>query len=163
MKQLTLLRRVKRDDSRGFVGHFRLPESFDTNKFAAAWVEKSRIAEMTQEQPVVGTPYMAPGWTLYRNSENEKYSIQSGGTEYFLMLRPKAVQDQVNEAYGQLSRQRLNQEVVGEQTSAGSDGMLTNKDMDKVIGQDDEIRPIQDTRVNPVLSEPSIKTKKRKI
>lgn len=125
-------------------GDFALPIEFDSKKFASSFVPKGNAVTAAQgRQVLVGTNYTAEGWSVWKYPDTtptgdldeknkpvmmkhpkagEKHEVTSrikdGGT-FTLMFRDKGVQQEVNEAYGQLSRQRMAQEVTG-QTVAGA-------------------------------------------
>lgn len=127
-------------------GKFALPAEFDTTKHASSLVlEGNEVLAMQVDQPVVGTPYVAEGWQVWKYPEGHpqvgqphKVTGVKAGENYVLMFRPLEVQEQVNQAYGELSIQQMTAEVKGETLSVpGTEqdpGMLTEERLAREIG-----------------------------
>lgn len=137
-------------------GKLALPYEFDTNELAGQWSKKGADVDAARgPQPVVGTEYSARGWDIWKypnevpdglddNDKPEKKKHDKAGQAhevtlsdgtYVLLCRPKVVQDQVNEAYAEHSRQLMNLELSGT-TIAGSahddSGMLGEQQLNAV-------------------------------
>lgn len=164
-------------------GKLALPREFDTKQFAAAWYMKGNEVESKRgKQPLLGTKYSAPGWEVWNFPEerptgkmDEKsgkpvmekhpnagktHEVTLAGKEagtYVLMYRSADIQEQVNQVYGQLSRERLVGEVRGQTlTLAGSpetSGMLTDDQLSQLIGAEaqNEGRDGQQTVIHSAL------------
>lgn len=127
-------------------GKFALPAEFDSTNLASSLVlEGNEVLAMQVDQPVVGTPYTSEGWTVWNYPEGHPQAGQphkvtgvKAGENYVLLCRPKEVQEQVNQAYGELSIKQMTAEVKGETLSvpeAGQDpGMLTEERLSREIG-----------------------------
>lgn len=153
-KHLQPLQSLKGETNLG--GDFALPVEFNSKKYASSFVPKGNAVTAAQgRQALVGTNYTAEGWSIWKYPDEiptgdldekgkpemmkhpkagEKHEVTSrikdGGT-FTLMFRDKGVQEEVNRAYGELSRDRMAQEAVG-QTVAGANvtddpGMLGGK------------------------------------
>src|SRR6187455_1502073 len=96
--------------SQNAAGMFTLPPNFDQKLHAAKWVEEAAVPWAKQREPIVGTNLSADGWEVWKASSEEgakaKPTIVSDGKgrKYTLMFRSKAVQDQVNALYGNVSK-----------------------------------------------------------
>lgn len=141
-KRLQSLQTVPGDSNLG--GDFALPREFDAKRFASSFVPKGNAVTHAQgRQILVGTNYTAEGWHIWKYpttiptgtldekgkpvmekhpKADEKHEVTSrikdGGT-FVLMYRDKEIQNEVNQAYGNLSRERMQAEVTG-QTVAGA-------------------------------------------
>lgn len=141
-KYLQSLQNVPGETNLG--GDFALPREFDQKRFASAFIPKGNAVTHAQgRQVLTGTNFTAQGWSIWKYPEqiptgelNEKGKpvmekhpkaderhevtsrIKDGGT-FVLMYRDKEVQREVNQAYANLSRERMNQEATG-QTVAGA-------------------------------------------
>ena len=124
------------------AGIFNLPIGFDDKKWAAQWVEDSNVEFQQQRQPLIGTRYTADGWEIYRpdGEDSEPVRVKTGGKNgktYVLMVRPKALQKQVNAIYGNVSKDRISRETKGETVAGGplqDPGMLTEQRLQEVQG-----------------------------
>lgn len=98
------------------AGIFNLPPSFDTKQWAAEWVESSQVAMKEQRQVLQQVGATADGWTIWRNEANSEPTVVSGSgnKKFFLMCRPRAIQDEVNALYGDVTKKLLNKTVQGQ-------------------------------------------------
>lgn len=98
------------------AGMFNLPPEFDTKLLAAEWVEERNVNYKTQRQTLLGTNKTADGWALWREGPKEKpITVTTGkNVKYFLMCRPREVQDQVNAIFGNVSKININKELEGQ-------------------------------------------------
>lgn len=135
-------------------GRFSLPAEFDIKKFASAFYEEgNEQVSMEAEQRVLGTPYMAAGWQIWKypafiNGTKTKHpkagkphrvsSNVHDKPDYVLMFRCAEVQKAVSKEYGELSRRNMVQEISGNHVSAGGDdpGMLSEKRLQAKIGEE---------------------------
>lgn len=121
------------------AGIFTLPQTFDEKQNAAKWVkEGASVDRARQREYLVGTNYTADGWEPFRQ-DGEIVKVSTASGKYVLMFRPRDIQDEVNRAYANVSRQRIGRETTGE-TIAGSapddGGMLTVKDLQSLQNLD---------------------------
>lgn len=147
------------DASQGFGGggYLRFPPEFDKDKYAASWVAEDEVAMMKQDQPVLGTSYTAPGWTIwkYPAKDNEgvdhpkanlPHKVNLSGKVYWLMVRNIDVHAAVNEAYGAVSRDRLDAEITGQALSVPGveqdKGMLSNAELERAGHRDSDVQKI---------------------
>lgn len=102
------------------AGVFDLPPDFPQDKFASNYVKKGNdVKAAEQDESVVGTPFVADGWTVWKRADGSYHQVTVSSGTYILMSRPRQVQEGVNRAYGNLSRERMQSEQRGE-TIAGS-------------------------------------------
>jgi hypothetical protein len=126
------------------AGMFTLPPEFDTKLHAAEWVDEGQVEMKKQRQHLPQTGLTADGWEVFKKSGKPVTVSLSKGRKFFLMFRPRSIQDQVNAAYGNVSKELLRREVRGESlTSVGPDGktrqvqdpgMLTESRLKSEIG-----------------------------
>lgn len=128
------LRYKGNDAGQNVGGRFSLPQGFDGEKFASAFVpEGNEVQAMQTDQPVIGTGYVSDGWQVWKNSTDQPHKVHDrdqNGPVYVLMFRPIEVQQQVNEAYGLLSIDQMTAEVRGDTIGgkpADDRGMLNEK------------------------------------
>lgn len=138
-------------------GPFSLPVEFNSKKFASHFAAKGNgVKAVKGTQTLTGTKFTAPGWNVWTYPDtvptgeldakgkaiyedhplagktHEVTEKVKDGTTFVLMFRDLDVQVQVNQAYANLSRDRMTQEARGE-TVAGAnteddEGMLgTNR------------------------------------
>lgn len=159
-----------RDDSlvnANLGGKFALPSEFDANKLAAGFYGEGQEARsMEARQPVVGSPYRADGWTVWKYpperetgkldkdrkpimekhpmaGQPHKVAGAKAGENFVLMCRPADVQAQVNHVYGLVSIGLMTREIRGESLAddaGGRDsGMLPDTRLKREIGAEREI------------------------
>jgi hypothetical protein len=129
------------------AGMFNLPPDFDIKKFAAEWVLEAQVEYKKQREHLPGTNLTADGWEVWKkNKTSEVIKVTSSANKvYVLMCRPRKLQDQVNAVFGNVSKQAINRELVGESLvseesvdSAGKpiekSGILTEQRLKKEIG-----------------------------
>ena len=106
------------------AGVFELPPDFPAEKFASSYVKKGNdVKAAEQDEQVVGTQFIADGWQVWKRADGTYHQVTISSGTYILMHRPRHVQLEINRAYGNLSRERMQSEQRGE-TIAGS----TNSD-----------------------------------
>lgn len=126
------------------AGMFNLPPTFDTQKYAAEWVEESQVAYKKQRQNLPGCNATADGWEIWKNDKMDAPTIVSGSgnKKFVLMCRSAKVQKDVNALYGNVSKKKINEEVKGV-TAAGAalqdPGMLSEPRLQQVMGKDHTI------------------------
>ena len=141
-------------------GRFRLPQEFDSTKFAAAFYQEGQEAlAMEADQQVTGTRYTATGWTVWKypkhrmvGEEKEAHPMAGqphkvAGTAkdtqgFVLMYRPLEVQNEVNAAYAEASREMLEMEIKGETTQlsdAERESILTEANLKREAGIEQDI------------------------
>lgn len=137
------------------AGLFNLPPDFDSKKYAAEWVEESQVPFKRQRQSLPQTGFTADGWEPYK-TEGAKtaYSVVGGNKKrYVLMVRPRAIQDQVNALFGNVSKKQIRREQKGE-TVAGATpqdpGMLTEQRLKSATGEGSMMGEDGDTELNRV-------------
>jgi hypothetical protein len=96
------------------AGMFTLPPEFDQQLHAAEWVDEGQVEMKKQRQHLPQTGLTADGWELFKKAGKPVCVSLSKGRKFYLMFRPRAVQDQVNAAYGNVSKELLRREVRGE-------------------------------------------------
>lgn len=101
------------------LGIFNLPSEFDSAKYAAEWVKKGPdVQRMQMRQPVIGMPGVTSDpWAVWKGSDKKMATVSTAKGEYILMYRDRAVQEQVNALYGNVSKGRMLRE---KQTSQGA-------------------------------------------
>lgn len=131
-KNLQPLQTLSGDSNLG--GDFALPREFDSKKFASSFIPKGNaVIAAKGRQTLIGTSYTADGWQVWKypaedsdekphpkaGESHEVTERSKGGGTFVLMYRSQAVQVEVNQAYGEVSRQRMSMEATG-QTVAGA-------------------------------------------
>jgi hypothetical protein len=156
--QFDLLTREEGLASLSSSGALPLPQEFDTKEYAAHWAKKgTEVGKLQGKQFLPQTVYSAQGWAIWKYPKevatgelDEKKKpimvkheqaelpceVTLGKGTYVLMFRPAAVQDQVNQVYAQLSRERVDNEIAGNTVDGGPvpQGMLTNEQLTRVLG-----------------------------
>lgn len=105
-------------------GPFALPIEFDSDKFAAQFAPVGNATKALKGPQIVeGTQYTAEGWLTWKHPVTGKThkvtERRKDGETFILLFRPMAIQRQVNQAYANLSRERMEMEVTG-RSVAGS-------------------------------------------
>jgi hypothetical protein len=125
------------------AGMFNLPPKFDQTKLAAEWVEEGQVQMKRQRQALPQTGMSADGWEIWKAAPGDGPTIvhTSGSRKFVLMCRDKAIQEQVNALYGNVSKKILEREIKGETvtgaTGAVQDpGILTEQRLKNVLGGD---------------------------
>lgn len=165
---LELLKEPVQGESRGpDAGMFTLPPEFDQQLHVAEWVDEGMVEMKKQRQHLPQTGLTADGWEIWKKNPQSKPTIVSlsKGRKFVLMFRPRKLQEQVNAAYGNVSKELLRREVRGETlTSVGPDGvarhvqdpgMLTEARLKDEIGGMSE-HSEGDTAPNKVEIQPSV-------
>lgn len=126
------------------AGMFTLPPEFDQQLNVAEWVEEGMVEMKKQRQHLVQTGYTADGWELFKKAGKPHFVSLSKGRKFYLMFRPRKLQEQVNAAYGNVSKELLRREIRGETltvpTPAGGiaqvqdPGMLTEARLKSEVG-----------------------------
>lgn len=139
MSEIFVMGRAKEANA----GAFSLPAEFNREELAAEWVKKGAEVDAKRgAQPILGTNYGSPGWKPWvfpeghrLKGKNFETSVKTG--TYVLMCRKRAIQDDVNALYGNVSKQHLVRETAGE-TIAGQAptdlGMLTDQRIREATG-----------------------------
>lgn len=116
-------------------GRFALPPGFPS-EMSSMWKEEGPgVIEAQQEEVLQFAGVKAAGWTVFKhlvNNKQEPYKRSIGKTTYVLLMRPRALQQAVNQIYANQSRTITNGEVEGDSTAvnANSDpGILSNSDI----------------------------------
>jgi hypothetical protein len=165
-----LLKRLPGEAGQNIGGQWAVPAEFDTGRFASAFYKEGQESlRMQQDQPVVGTNLMAPGWKVWTYPENKVNSEGKKDKEgkpikpvshelagkahkvvgdkpdefYLLHYRDIDVQNQVNLAYAKLSHENVRAELLG-QTAYAADpndptGLVTEQFLRKELGVDREV------------------------
>lgn len=169
-------------------GRYVVPAEFDTKKFASAFYpEGNEVSAMESDQPVVGTSLTAPGWKVWKypqyvgDGKNKEEHPKAGkphkvsststdGKTLVLMFRPLAIQKQVNEAYGEVSRKLMINEIQGvtlQPAAATTDrgepdrGMLTNR---RLVGAGDGVDvEVDESDPGSAVVEPTLTQEEGKI
>lgn len=128
------------------AGPLTLPPSFDTQKYAAKWVKTGpAVAAAAEREYLVGAEGVtADGWLVWKDGDSSvkgrphTVALQSG--EHTLLCRDRHIQDAVNAIYGNVGKERMQQERRGE-TIGGipvneQSGMLNDARLASVIGSD---------------------------
>lgn len=147
------------------AGMFTLPPEFDQKLYSAEWVDEGMVEMKKQRQHLPQTGGLtADGWEPFKKAGKPVFVTISKGRKFFLMFRPKALQDQVNAAYGNVSKELLRREIRGETltvpTPAGTlaqvqdPGMLTEARLKSEMGGMSETSE-GDTQPNKVQVAPS--------
>lgn len=141
-------------------GKYALPPEFPSDKYASAFfAEGPESLAAQQDQPVLGTEFVAPGWSVWRypgalekakkKTKKDKtdvaelsdgahplagkpHKIVDGSNTYVLHYRPREIQDDVNLAYALHSTDELVSEVKGESLAldpSQRNGILTSQDL----------------------------------
>lgn len=123
------------------AGLFNLPPGFPTEKYAASWVDQTNVEFAKQRQSLPQTGYSADGWEIYRESDDgESVTVKTGGEKgktYVLMVRPAALQRQINALYGNVSKKMISRETKGLTVGGAAlqdPGMLTADRLQQVQG-----------------------------
>lgn len=116
------------------AGMFNLPPAFDVRKHAAEWVLEDQVPFKQQRQVLQGTGMSADGWAVWKAESRDKPTvvIGSGNKRFVLMCRPREIQNQVNAAFGNVSKKAINREVKGESVAGEArqdPGILTEKQL----------------------------------
>lgn len=124
--KFNLLNQEESRQTTNLGGKFALPLEFNSVNLASAfYLQGQESLSMQGPQPVMGTSYTAPGWKVWKypaghEKADKAHSVRGSREEeiYLLHYRPMDVQDQVNLAYGELSREQMVAEQRGERTSS---------------------------------------------
>lgn len=152
----SLLTRNNVNASSNLGGKFALPIEFDSSVLSGGfYAEGQEALAMESPQPILGTAYTAPGWSVWKYPDTVAGTKQphtyagkphrvagtKPGENFILMCRPLDVQQQVNSLYGELSTDMMVQEIRGETNLAqeGDPGILINSRLEREIGKDREI------------------------
>lgn len=120
-------------------GRFALPPGFPP-EMSSMWKEEGPgVIEAQQDEVLQFAGVKAVGWTVFKHQVDkdgktklEPYKRSIGKTTYVLLMRPRKLQQAVNQIYANQSRTIVNGEVEGESTAvnANSDpGILSNQDI----------------------------------
>lgn len=153
-----LLNRNNINAASNLGGKFALPIEFDSTVLAGGfYAEGQEALAMESPQPMLGTPYTAPGWSVWKYPDTvtgskppqphtyagkpHRVAGTKAGENFILMCRPLDVQHQVNSVYGELSTDMMVSEIKGETNLAqgGDPGILINSRLNTEIGKDQEI------------------------
>lgn len=96
------------------AGMFTLPPEFDQQLNVAEWVEEGMVEMKKQRQHLPQTGLTADGWELFKKAGKSVFVSLSKGLKFYLMFRPRKIQEQVNAAYGNVSKELLRREIRGE-------------------------------------------------
>lgn len=140
-------------------GSFKLPANFDQGGLAAGFYLESEVPSMQADQTLHGTKFSAPGWAVWKEPDfllgtktpnpdkGKKKTVTTRDKVpevYVLMCRPMDVQQQVNEVYGMLSRERMDNEIATSAAFTSQDtGMLSDERLKSEIGAEAEAESIQ--------------------
>lgn len=133
------------------AGIFNLPPEFDTTQFASEWVEKGQVNFKQQRQVLAGTKYTADGWSVWKKESKDRPTVVTGSNskEYVLMCRPTVIQKQVNAIFGNVSKQKINQEIQGAVTArsegAANDPGIIPEERLKTILPGEDARAAEDS------------------
>jgi hypothetical protein len=129
---------VRPNAATGGIGPFTLPPDFDREKSASAFKEEgAEVIAAGQDQPLDGLPLSAPGWVVWKNKKGEIHKVVSGGKTYILMHRPIETQQEVNSAFSELSKSRVqNREALADSAASANNQprskILSEKDLDRL-------------------------------
>lgn len=112
-------------------GALELPKEFDSRRFVAKWAVQGSGVERAKEPEIIASEgKQIIGWQVWLDSRKQPVRRNLSGKVFYLMFRPKNIQQAVNKLYGNVSRKRMVTEGEG-QTIAGErntdTGMLNNK------------------------------------
>ena len=137
------------------AGIFTLPANFDRQEHAAKWVKVGHsVAAAANREHLVGTSLTADGWEVWKDGKTPAtgvpHKIPAASGEYILLFRSRKVQDAVNAIYGNVGKERMQQEKRG-QTTGGvpitDNGMLGEERLSRATGESNEDEPVA---FNPV-------------
>lgn len=117
------------------AGPLILPIEFDSQRYSAKWQFSGTGVERSEQREIIGrTGLAAPGWRVWHHPTTNKIEERplSRG-KVVLMFRPKAVQQEVNKLYGNISSDRMKAEKEGDTVLAGEggEGLLSSKQLGK--------------------------------
>lgn len=123
-KPLNLLQSVQKMKAPVIGGPFALPVEFESDKYAAQFAPVGNATKALKGPQIVeGTQYTAEGWLTWKHPVTGKphkvTERRKDGETFILLYRPQEIQKQVNQAYANLSRERMHMEVTG-RTVAGN-------------------------------------------
>lgn len=99
------------------AGRFSLPPDADQKKFAFEFVHEDHIKSKAGRQVLMGIPATADGWVIYKGPEGhgKPHIVEASKKEgkFFLMCRPRDVQNAVNVLYGNLGKKLAATEQEG--------------------------------------------------
>lgn len=141
---------LDKDETKAIIsgGRFALPAGFPANMSSMWQPEGPSVMEAQQPEMLQFAGVKAAGWTVFKSltpatkedlalDKDAKpkilpYKRSIGKTTYILLMRPRALQQAVNQIYANQSRTIVNAEVDGDSNSvnANSDpGILSNADI----------------------------------
>lgn len=129
------------------TGIFALPPEFDQKTLKGGFFEEgNEAAQMEADQPVIGTHFTHQGWKVWKfpdiipGSEKEEdgkkskgerhpkagqpYKVRTSGKDgktYVCMYLPLAVSSEVERAYAQISREKLQDSIDGDNLVVNND------------------------------------------
>lgn len=146
-------------------GIFTLPLDFDKKAHVSEWVKKGPEVDAKKgPQPIIGTNYGSEGWQVWLYPPGHKMSkrpceVATKTGPYILMFRPKAVQEQVNALYGNVSKQHLIREQSGESIAGQQitdSGILSDERIKQATGITEFGGDEPKIQMNPVRLSPRI-------
>lgn len=139
---------IKAPSATADAGMFNLPSAFDPKRHAAEWVEEGQVNFKQQRQVLPQTNKTADGWDIWRKDPTDEPTAVygSGKRKFILMCRSRAIQDEVNAIFGNVTKNLLNQTVAGqlvptqEGLSGQAPGILTEEQLKTGRGTSEEVK-----------------------
>lgn len=123
------------------IGPLTLPDEFDETKFAAKWVKKGpAVQSAAVREHIPGTRITADGWLVWKaNAGGKPHTVMLNSGEHILLCRPREIQTAVNAICGNVGKERMMDERIGN-TVAGvpveDPGILGDDRLNRIIGSD---------------------------
>lgn len=136
------------------MGRFSLPPGFNHKKWAAQWTAERDVEMHKEREHLLGIAATADGWIIYTGEDGKQKPCKvDAGKEgkFTLMVRPKIIQQQVNQLYGNLGKQLARQEQQGELVAGAGQqdpGMMPYNQMRRA-GLDNEELETSEVQLSP--------------
>lgn len=129
------LERIDSSNPSSYKGQLDLPNEFDSRQFVANWVARRSVEAKKRKETIRSENLRADGWQVWKDKGGKACIRNLGTGPFVLMFRPKALQQALNKAYGNVSIRRMQGEANGD-TVGGSGiddgGMLSNKVLNQI-------------------------------
>lgn len=149
-------------------GRLTMPKEADSRLYAFKWVKLGiDVSRALQAEQVIGTNYEVDGWQRWKSRMGKPHSRALKEGTFILMFRPKALQENLQRTYGNISRQRTINEALGHTVAgeAASDrGMLVDtilNTVERASGDDSNEQLVTGLRLNQLQSIESSTTSER--
>jgi hypothetical protein len=140
-------------------GRLSMPLDADTRLYSFKWVKMGiDVSRAMQVEQVIGTNYEVDGWQRWKSKTGKPHSRTLKDGTFLLMFRPRALQENLQRTYGNISRQRTINEALGHTVAgeaATDKGMLVDTILNTVernTGEETNDQLVTGLRLNPLHS-----------